>query len=231
MNKKFNGQSLIGDVVATFPGASNYFLTKGVDFCCGGNRPLSTALVEKNLEEELVLTELNQLYQEFLDRNEAYTDWVRETPSKLAQYILDTHHQYLHTELPVLEELIATIREVHGDNHPELARVQELYLGLKKELEEHLEKEETRLFPLIFDLEPGDTPEKRQALRQVIEELEAEHVGAGDLIKELREIANHYLVPEDACRTFMVTYDKLRDFEKDLFSHIHLENNILFKNL
>ena len=30
------------------------------------------------------------------------------------------------------------------------------------------------------------------------------------------------------CMTHQVTYHKLKEFEDDLFEHIHLENNILF---
>ena len=32
----------------------------------------------------------------------------------------------------------------------------------------------------------------------------------------------------DVCNTFMITYQKLKEFEDDLHKHVHLENNILF---
>lgn len=45
---------------------------------------------------------------------------------------------------------------------------------------------------------------------------------------KLRDLGNDYLPPSDACNTYKVTFSLLREFEEDLYSHIYLENNILF---
>ena len=55
-----------------------------------------------------------------------------------------------------------------------------------------------------------------------------EHEAAGDILKELAEVTNDYKVPEWGCISFKLLYDYLHDLEKDLFIHIHKENNILF---
>ncbi|GAB4343703.1 MAG: hypothetical protein Kow0037_31990 [Calditrichia bacterium] len=55
-----------------------------------------------------------------------------------------------------------------------------------------------------------------------------EHEHPGDLIKRIRQPGQDFTVPGDACNTFRVCYQKLREFETDLFQHIHLENNVLF---
>lgn len=64
-----------------------------------------------------------------------------------------------------------------------------------------------------------------------IEELEKEHIAAGDILKELEKVTSDYLIPDDVCGTFEMTYAKLKEMESDLFQHIHLENNILFPRL
>ncbi len=56
----------------------------------------------------------------------------------------------------------------------------------------------------------------------------AEHEAAGDEMFEIRNLSNNYTPPADACNTFKVTYQELKDFEEDLHKHVHLENNILF---
>jgi regulator of cell morphogenesis and NO signaling len=61
--------------------------------------------------------------------------------------------------------------------------------------------------------------------------LENEHIGAGNVLKELRKITNDYTVPADACNSYIATYSILQELESDLFQHIHLENNILFPRL
>ena len=63
-----------------------------------------------------------------------------------------------------------------------------------------------------------------------IQTMEYEHQAAGNILKVMSELTNHYTPPEGACATFQVTYKYLKDFEEDLHQHIHLENNILFPN-
>ena len=58
--------------------------------------------------------------------------------------------------------------------------------------------------------------------------MEMEHDNVGSLLKQMREISSNYKLPDDACETYLVTYQKLDEFENDLHQHIHLENNILF---
>ena len=44
----------------------------------------------------------------------------------------------------------------------------------------------------------------------------------------LHELCNDLAIPEDACDSYMLLYKMLSEFEDDLHTHIHLENNILF---
>ena len=39
---------------------------------------------------------------------------------------------------------------------------------------------------------------------------------------------DNYLVPADACNTYLVTLKFLEGSEDDLHIHVHLENNILY---
>ena len=207
------------------------FLEYRIDFCCGGNRPLAEAIEEKNLDANEILDLLNKRYEEFQNKNEEFTDWVKEKPSRLIDYIVDKHHAYLNEELPNISELVKTILRVHGKTHNELFEVHKLFSILKSELEEHLIKEEELLFPLIKEYELNNNNVNKQQVLDALNELEEEHDRAGDVIKKLMEITNHYTAPSDGCTTFNLTYKKLMELEKDLFQHIHLENNILFKNI
>lgn len=229
MINNFRVSDKIGDIVTIFPGASNLFLEYRIDFCCGGNRPLTEAIKEQSLDENKILNLLNEIYIEFQEKNEKFTDWAKEKPSKLVDYIVDKHHAYLNEELPKLSELTLKILKVHGESHEELFKVHKLFNTLRIELEEHLIKEEDVLFPAIKKYEVEKTSDNREKMINLLNELEQEHTGAGDIIKELREVTNHYIVPEGACRTYELTYKKLRELELDTFQHIHLENNILFK--
>ena len=55
-----------------------------------------------------------------------------------------------------------------------------------------------------------------------------EHENEGDRFEKIAQLLNQYTPPSDACNTHQVTYKMLQEFEENLHTHIHLENNILF---
>jgi regulator of cell morphogenesis and NO signaling len=58
--------------------------------------------------------------------------------------------------------------------------------------------------------------------------MQKEHQAAVKEIMIFRQLTNNYMVPADACNSYRRLFEKMRDFEKDLMLHIHLENEILF---
>lgn len=57
----------------------------------------------------------------------------------------------------------------------------------------------------------------------------AEHETAAEEFRQMHEVTNEFLFPEDACPSFRALYAGLQDLEKDLHRHVHLENNVLFE--
>lgn len=215
----------IGEVVVELPKATEIFKHYGIDFCCGGHRHLRSVAKEQGIDQEKLFKDLDKAYEE---RKGSYGDqkdnFESMSPTVLSTYIEDTHHQYLRKALPQTAELLATILRVHGKNHPELFETYKLFGQLKTDLEQHLLKEETMLFP---DFEDAHANEK--AITELSKTIIGEHEAAGELLVRLRKATNHYTLPEDACRTFAKTYEMLEEIEEDLHQHIHLENNILLK--
>ena len=58
--------------------------------------------------------------------------------------------------------------------------------------------------------------------------MEHEHEAVGNNLAVIRSITNDYAIPQDACASYKLLFKMLEDFEGDLHTHIHLENNILF---
>ena len=232
MTKKFKVQHKIGDIVAEFPKATDIFMDYNIDFCCGGDRPLKTALKEKNLDQRTIITKLNKAYQKFKSKINQDIDWREEPITDLIDYIENTHHQFMREQLPMLNDYLNKILAAHYTNHGDLiGKIHKLFYQLKGEIEEHLIKEEKLLFPAIREYENNPSTEKLETALNIMEETEDEHDNAGDILKEIRALTNQYQLPDDACPTFRATYDELEEIEADLFEHIHLENNILFKRL
>ena len=55
-----------------------------------------------------------------------------------------------------------------------------------------------------------------------------EHDFAGGAMDEINKLTDRYHIPDDACNTYKVAFKMLEQFEDDLHTHVHLENNILF---
>lgn len=228
--KTFKTSQSIGEIVSIMPKASDIFKKYGIDFCCGGHRPLAEAIKEQNLDEEEILDKLKEAYEETRQLSER-TDFRSMPLTDLIDHIITTHHSYLKKTLPEISELATTILRVHGQNHTDLFRVHKLFHNLKMELEQHLIKEEEILFPMIKEYEAGHSDALLKKISFVIHETEDEHEAAGDILKELRNITEDYILPDDGCATYSKTLRGLQELEGDLFQHIHLENNILFTRL
>ncbi len=224
----FNTMQSIGEIVSILPKASEVFRKYNIDFCCGGNRPLSAAIKEQGLNESEIMQKLEEAYYQTKELVKK-VDFRDMKSTELIEYIVNTHHAYLRRSLPETGDLVAKVLRAHGANHQELFNVHKLFNALKTELEQHLIKEEELLFPLIRKYDSNPSDELRGQISKVLKETEDEHEGAGNILKEMRRITAEYIVPDDGCRTYKLAYSMIQEIEGDLFEHIHLENNILFK--
>lgn len=226
----FNKDQSVGEIVAILPKSSKLFKELKIDFCCGGDKTLEAAANENKLNLDEVMEKLEVIYSKSREIKED-TDFREMKLSDLIDYIEQTHHIYVKRSLPEIGEYINAILNAHGISHSELFKVHKLYNTLRTELEQHLVKEEKVLFPMIKEYEEFPSNDYLKKIIEAMRETEEEHENAGDVLKELRKTTREYMVPEDGCATYCVTYDKLSEFESDLFEHIHLENNIMFKRL
>ncbi len=201
-----------------------------MDYCCGGDRTLIEAIEAAGLDKDEVLVKLEAMA--LVDEEVDYViDFDGLTAVALIEYIVNTHHTYLKEVLPITQQLVRKIMEVHGVKHKELYEVHRLFGNLKLELEQHLVKEEQILFPVIKDYGYHKTKDLYYKALNHLKDIEAEHDGAGTLLKAIRKTTKDFRLPEDACPTYVEAYNNLIAIEEDIFQHVHLENNILFKKV
>jgi iron-sulfur cluster repair di-iron protein len=229
MKTIFTENTTVGEIVAMLPKASDVFKKNKIDFCCGGDRSLKEAADKRGVAIEELMSQLQDLYAATDEKTEK--NWLTATYSELIDHIINKHHRYLLEELPNLSPYVTKVMRVHGGNHPHLIKVHKLFNELKTELEQHLWKEESEVFPLISQFEKQPTNENEQKMKKMIADLTNEHDKTGDIIKEIRRITNDYTLPNGACRTYQLVYNRLEALESDLFEHIHLENNVLFPRI
>lgn len=221
----------IGEYVAKDFRTAALFSKYKIDFCCKGSKTLDEVCEKKGLNTNQIENEINTIL-ETISSNEM--NFKSFSPNLLIDYILETHHEYIESKTPILLQYLDKLCKVHGERHPKLFEINNLFKISAKSLAVHLKKEELVLFPFIKTMTTAlknnqniEQPHFR-TVNNPIAMMKNEHENEGAIFAKIAELTNNYLPPTDACQTYKVTFEMLKDFEQDLHKHIHLENNILF---
>lgn len=221
---------LIGDMVAEDFRTAAIFKKYGIDFCCKGGRTVEDACEKKDLDAERIYTDLENLP----NTDASGIDFKSWPLDLLADYVEKTHHRYVEDKTPILLQFLDKLCKVHGGRHPELFEINELFTASAKDLAAHLKKEELVLFPFVRKMMQskisGEAIQQPQfgTVENPVEMMKHEHSVEGERLEKIAQLTNNYTPPADACNTYRVAFAMLQDFENDLHTHIHLENNILF---
>ncbi|HOB73027.1 MAG TPA: iron-sulfur cluster repair di-iron protein [Phycisphaerae bacterium] len=217
----------VGQLVAERPRAARTLERLGIDYCCGGRRPLAEACAERGLEARAVL---DAVAADENAGNGEERNWAEAALDELCDHIEATHHAFLREELPRLSALIAKVASVHGEREPDLQTLAGVFRDFCMELESHMAKEEQVLFPIIRQLEYASSLPRFHcgSVNNPIRVMEFEHDSAGTALARMRGLTRDYTPTPEACNSYRAMLDGLAVLEKDMHQHIHKENNILF---
>jgi len=206
-------QRQVADIAANLPGATQVFRNHNIDFCCGGKVPLAEAVAARGESLAAIETELAAL-----ETGEAETP---QSSDELIEHILERYHATHRAELPELVRLAARVEERHAGNPLVPAGIHAALVEAGEALEEHMQKEEQILFPLM---RAGGHP----MIHAPISRMRHEHDEHGERLEHLEAIARSFELPEEACPTWRALYAGVHKLIDDVHEHIHLENNVLF---
>jgi len=225
--KTITSETTVGEIVRAMPARSRIFENLGIDYCCGGKKPIAEACRAKGLDPATVVALLTAL--------DGTPDSVSVDPdamslSELCDHIEQIHHQYLREELPRLDFMTRKVAAVHGQDEPRLLELRRVFESFQAEMVAHTREEDDVVFPAIRRLESanGDKAAAVAKLKASVEKLESEHENAGAALARFKELTDNYAPPDWACNTFRALYDSLRQLEKNTHQHVHQENNVLF---
>lgn len=227
MESKSVHNSTVGELVADDFRAATILRRAGIDFCCGGEKTLVEACKETGAELTEIAGQLELLALTPVEHSINYKEW---DTGFLGDYIVNTHHKYVTESLPELLYYTRRISEVHGNHHPELIEVAGLLLMVNDELVQHMRMEEEVLFPALKTEKLPLSEAVRSMIMKEVTRMKGEHEFAGWAMGRIRILTENYSIPPDACNTYQVTLNLLRQFEENLHIHVHLENNILYPN-
>ena len=215
----------VGDIVTEDSRAAEIFKREGIDFCCGGNQSLEQVAKEKNLNIAEIEYKLNNMDEVVSNRQLNYNDWNLDF---LCDYIVNEYHNKVYKLLPQLMAYLNKLVQVHGANHPELKEIADLFSLVNTELPIHQRQEEDVFFPAIKEALRTNSVQAKEIITSQIAPMMDEHELIGGTIDKINVLSKRYSVPDDGCNTYRLTYKLLEEFEDDLHTHVHLENNILY---
>ncbi len=224
-------EKTVGQIVAEDYRTAQVFKNHKIDFCCKGNRSIQEVAEKNNLDAEVLLKELEEVQQQSQGEYTNFESWSLDL---LADYIEKKHHRYVEERIPVLKQYLDKLCKVHGQRHPELLEISAHFYASAGELAMHMKKEELVLFPWIRKMINGKLRDQSVevphfgTVKNPIQMMMQEHDNEGERFRTIASLSNDYTPPADACNTYRVAFSLLNEFEEDLHTHIHLENNILF---
>ncbi len=203
----------VGEIAAGLPGATAVFRKYKLDFCCGGGAPLAEAAAARGASLPALEAELAALAPDPAAP-------PQETDALIA--LIETRYHATHRrEFSELIRLARRVEAVHGDK-PEAPRgLAELLEAMQAELEDHMQKEEQVLFPLMRQ---GGHP----MIVHPIGMMRQEHEGHAEHLRALEALTDGGVPPAAACNTWRAVYAGTRKLTDDVMEHMHLENNVLF---
>jgi regulator of cell morphogenesis and NO signaling len=207
----------LAHLAVTRAGASRVFYRHGLDFCCGGQISLRDACETKQLDAEQLIEEIQGE-----ERNDpSFERWDEQSLDSLIDHLLGRFHEQHREEVPRLLAMARKVEQVHGEKESCPKGLANHLEKMSEELEQHMQKEEQVLFPLIRE-------GRGRMAAMPVQVMELEHRDHGQNLVRLRELAHDFEPPEEACGTWRALYLGLAELESDLMQHIHLENNALF---
>jgi len=176
---------------------------------------------EKNVEINFFLAIINTYHNEdYFPRQEL----LSFSPLLIIRYLKETHQYYINYVLPKLEKQLDTLISGCSEQCEELSMIDAFYKRYKKELLNHLEEEEEKVFPYAKALVNQTDVEK---FNYKIKEFEKEHTNVEEQLNDLKNLLLKYLTPvykDNDCNEFLTTLFK---FEKDITDHARIEDAIL----
>jgi len=153
---------------------------------------------------------------------ETYKNWDL---AKLITFIGTEYHQKIEADINDLMPHIDKVVRVHGESHPHLPAVRNLFLQLVAEFKVHTQKE-----AMVFDL-IDDIKTNVDILEFEISSLAGNHIAFESVLENISELTHTFTAPTGSCKTYNLVYDSLRSFNEKLTNYRELETKVLFDKI
>lgn len=144
-----------------------------------------------------------------------------EETGALIDYILSRYHERHRADLASLVPLAKRVEQVHANDPDAPNGLAHALMRLAREMEDHMAKEETILFPAM-------RTGRGAGLTHPIAVMRADHDDHAENIAQIRQLTRDLTPPEHACGSWRSLYGGTATLLDELAAHIALENDVLF---
>ena len=151
----------------------------------------------------------------------------------IVDYLEKTHSYYIQTQLPLIEKLINTLIKHRPADKRKLDLIKKFFVDYKRELLDHLEREEQVTFPYIkkvyrmYNSKNIPDKEKKALTKYSMHVFEEEHSNIDDKLNDLKNILIKYVRGDSMQALYHEVIFELFRLEKDIQDHTRIENKIL----
>jgi regulator of cell morphogenesis and NO signaling len=226
----------LAELAIHIPASIEMFEKYNFNYYQNGSQKFKDACEEKGLIFSEIDAELNQLQK--LSKTNTMLTLEDMSVDRLIDFINGQHHS---NEAEVLDFIEESIKKLITNPNCDkalisiLQKLDEKFNNFKDKLTKHCEKEDKILFPYMRKLCElrrdkifTNTSQKNSFVKKPIQLLEAEHVQASSVLKEIKEITQNFSSQANAPKEYQKLMEHLKEFEVEFHVHLHIENNILF---
>lgn len=216
----------VGDVLCENPKAFTVLRKYNIDACCKGNILFADACKEAGVSVKKVMKEIEAV-ENNADVNIRVSEWPLDF---LIDYIVMNHHRFVKEKATVISGLLRDLQNEEEGINPLVFQINLVFINVHNALKKHVKDEEDIIFPAIKELlrnglPPQDLP--FDTLQETIFKLQKEDREINTGMAHIRKMVKNH-VKHDVKGKMGLLYKELEEYEKDLYYHLHLENNILF---
>lgn len=203
----------VADIALGLPGAAGALREAHVGFCRHPERPLADAAQRRGADAAALADEIA--------RRAARPLGAPQDSAALIAYIVNRYHGGHRRALAAAIPLARKVERVHADAENAPVGLADLLEAMAAELEDHMWKEEERLFPMMLQGGGG-------LIAGPLAQMRDEHADQTGHLLALERVTRGHSAPDDACRSWRALMDATRDLMDELITHMWLENAVLF---
>lgn len=148
----------------------------------------------------------------------------------IIEYLKHAHFLYIKEKIPYILRLIEDLEDSDKLSHD----LKLIFPYVTEDFIKHIYHEEDSLFYYVMKLHAASTGTFNESVmlevmnKYSIKTMSAHHEEDDDEMKGIRDLTNNYNIVGMTNTHLKVIYQELQAFEKDLFVHARIENEVLF---